>query len=229
MKNSNSKNNYQPTKTNLMRNILTFVSALIISVSTLAGNHAYEEAMESALNQLSTSQNVVDFQNTANSFNRIANIATDEWLPDYYQAQCYILMSFIEQDHSKKDPYLDIAEKTINRILEKHPKNAEAYALQAFMYTGRLVVDPMTRGQEYSSLSMTSIKTSLAINPTNPRALYLQLSNEIGTAQFFKTDTSIYCERINALITNWDSYNEVKPMFPSWGKKQVLEMKANCK
>jgi hypothetical protein len=197
-------------------------------MATMANNTAFNEAMKSALNQFKSSKSLTDFQNTANTFNRISSAANTEWLPSYYQAQCYIYMSFMDKDVINKDAYLDIAETSINRILELAPNNSEAYALQSFMYTGRLVVDPMTRGKEYTMLSMTSIKKSLAINPTNPRALYLELSNEIGMAGFFGSDTSVYCERIYALLENWDSFNKVTEMYPTWGKNQVEGLTSNC-
>lgn len=206
----------------------TTIIALLLTGQSFAGNSAYEQAMEAALGQFATSKSVDDMQSTANSFQRIAKIAEAEWLPEYYQAHCYVLMSFMIKDGAQKDAYLDIAEKSINKVLELQPKNTEAYALQAFLYTGRLVVDPMTRGREYSIKSHESLKKSLAINPTNPRALYLQLTNEIGTANFFGTDTSIFCERIETLQTNWDSYNQVDNMNPSWGKDQAQTLKANC-
>ena len=212
-----------------MKTITTTIAILLSLVSF--ANSGYSEAMEAALNQYNTAQTVSDFQNTANTFSRISNMAKEEWLPEYYEAQCYILMSFIdkEADAAKKDEYLDVAEKRINSMLEKSPQNDEVLALQGFMYTGRLVVDPMTRGKEYSIKSMTSIKTALAFNPHNPRALYLELSNEVGSSAFFKEDTSKYCDRINNLLQNWDEYNQSQPMYPVWGKAQVEGLqKQNC-
>ena len=210
--------------------LITTTIAILLSLFTFA-NNGYDDAMAAALNQYNTAKTVSDFQNTANTFNRIANMANEEWLPEYYEAQCYILMSFIdrEADATQKDGYLDIAEKRINSMLEKSPQNDEVYALQAFMNTGRLVIDPMTRGREYSIKSMTSVKTALAFNPHNPRALYLELSNEVGSSAFFKEDTSKYCDRINSLMQNWDEYNQTQPMHPVWGKAQVENLqKQNC-
>ncbi len=207
---------------------LTTIIAVLFSVLTFAGNPAYNEAMKSALGQFATSKSVDELQSTANSFQRISNLADQEWLPQYYQAHCYILMSFMTQDGAQRDAYLDVAESAITKVMEMQPTNSETYALQAFMYTGRLVVDPMNRGQEFSIKSHQSLKKSLAINPTNPRALYLQLTNEIGTADFFGTDSSIFCERISNLQKNWDAYNQVDGLEPSWGKDQAQTLKANC-
>lgn len=207
---------------------ITLLFTILISLSGISGTPAFNKAMQNALTQFGNSKSVADFQNTANSFQRISNTANEEWLPEYYQAQCYILMSFMDKDPTQKDAFIDLAETSIKSILNKVPQNSEAYALQGFMYTARLVVDPANRGREYSILSMKSLRKSLAINPQNPRALYLQLSNEVGTANFFGNDVTVYCERINNLIQNWDEYNKVEPMFPSWGKKQANELSKNC-
>ncbi len=207
---------------------ITTTLALFLSMVTMANTTAFNAAMSSALSQFKSAKSLVDFQNTANTFNRISSTANQEWLPSYYQAQCYIYMSFMDQDVINKDAYLDLAESAINHILELESNHSEVYALQSFMYTGRLVIDPMTRGKEYSMLSMVSIKKSLAINATNPRALYLQLSNEVGMAAFFGTDKSVYCDRINALLENWDTYNKVAEMHPSWGKSQLEGLTSNC-
>lgn len=207
---------------------ITTVIAVLLSILTYAGTPAYNQAMKAALGQFSTSKSVDELQATANSFQRISKIADQEWLPEYYQAHCYILMSFSITDNTQKDAYLDIAETAITNILERQPMNSEALALQAFMYTGRLVIDPMTRGREFSIKSNESLKKSLSINPQNPRALYLQLTNEIGMADFFGTDSAIYCERIKSLQKNWDTYNQVQDLEPSWGKNQAQSLKANC-
>jgi hypothetical protein len=207
---------------------ITLLFTILISLSGTSGTPAFNQAMQNALTQFGNSKNVADFQNTANSFQRISNTVKEEWLPEYYQAQCYILMSFMDQDPIQKDAFIDLAETAIKNMMNKTPENSEVYALQAFMYTARLVVDPVNRGREYSILSMGSLKKSLAINPQNPRALYLQLSNEIGTADFFGNDVSVYCDRINNLVQNWDDYNVVEPLFPSWGKKQASELTQKC-
>ena len=209
---------------------ITITLGLLISILSFGTNNGYNQAMGAALNQFKSAKTVEDFKETANSFHRISGMAKEEWLPKYYHAQCYILMSFVDHnaDAITKDQYLDEAELSINSILVSHPGNDEAFALQSFMYTGRLVIDPMTRGREFSIKSGTSIQKSLAINPTNPRALYLQLSNEVGAASFFGKDPIIYCERIQALLANWESYNKSPEMHPKWGKSQVAGLAKNC-
>ena len=207
---------------------ITITIALLISTFCLASDPAYDKAMTKSLEQLGNAKTLEDFQNTANSFKRISNVATSDWLSEYYQVFCYVRMSFMEADKSKKDAFLDEGEQLLNVLLEQESINSEIYALQSFWFTARLSVDPATRGQEYMALSGAAFKKALALNPTNPRALYLQLSNEVGMANFFGKDASSYCDRILSLLTNWDQYNEVEKFHPSWGKGQVEGMTKRC-
>lgn len=207
---------------------ITITIALLSSTFCLASDPAYDKAMSQSLEQLGEAKSLDDFQNTANSFSRISNVATSDWLSKYYQVHCYVLMSFMEANKSKKDEYLDKGDLILAELLELQKGNSEVFAMQSFWFTARLSVDPATRGQEYMGLSAAAYKKALALNPTNPRALYLQLSNEVGMASFFGKDVSSYCDRILSLLTNWDKYNEVEKLYPSWGKGQVEGMAIRC-
>lgn len=213
-----------------MRTLSITILTLLISGLVYAGNPKYEKAMKNALNQLKLCQTIDDYNTSANTFKMIANAEKSEWLPLYYHAFCQIIMSFMEnEDKVKKDAYLDIAESSINQLLKNNHDESEVYALQAFMFTARLVVDPPARGQKYMMLSGESVGKALTLNPTNPRALYVQLSNETGMARFFGKDTAPYCDRINQLLDNWKGYNSAEKFYPQWGKREVTGLAKGCK
>jgi hypothetical protein len=212
-------------KTN--KTILT-VFALLIPIFLLANDSAYDKAMTGALTQLGSAQTIADIQNTANSFARISNVAPNDWLAPYYESQCYVLISFREKETTKKDAYLDKAQSLLTPLLSSQSTNSEVFALQSLLYTARLTIDPMTRGQEYMALSGGAYQKALALNPTNPRALYLQLSNEVGMAQFFGEDVSNYCDRIQDLYSHWDEFNQAEKFHPSWGLNQLEGLMQNC-
>jgi len=58
--------------------------------------------------------------------------------------------------------------------------------------------------------------------------LVIKLSNEIGTAQYFGTDTAPMCKQAQDLLANWDSHELRSPIHPAWGKDQVEEIVRNC-
>jgi hypothetical protein len=92
---------------------------------------------------------VEDYQNLANKFRVIANVEKEEWLPLYYEAQCYILIGFMEGlSAEEKDAYLDKAATLIDNMNELAPQEAEIKVLEAFYLTGSLVVNPPPEGHE---------------------------------------------------------------------------------
>lgn len=211
-----------------MRNLFLLFTALLLTSYSFAGNAKYYEKMGQTLAKFSECKSIEDYQTVGNQFKIIANVESSEWLPLYYHAQCYILMSFMDQDASKRDSYLDTAEKSIEQMLELAPREAEAHALKGFYFTGRLVVDPQNRGQQYGPLSAQSIGMALGIEPENPRAQFLKLSNEKGTAEFFGKDTQIYCDQAVDLLENWDNYKLKSKLHPQWGKAQVQGIVNAC-
>ncbi len=213
-----------------MKTTILSVALILGVLSGKSQGKEFSVAMGQALGQYANCKSVDDFQALGNKFGLIANAEKAEWLPLYYQAHCYILMSFMEpSDAAKKDSYLDVAEKSIGKMMVLAPNESEAYTLQGFCYTARLVVNPMERGQKYSMLSGQSLGKALAIDPNNPRAKVLKLQNEMGAAQFFGKDPNEYCGQANELLAKWDEYKPKSPLFPVWGKNQAERLVEECK
>jgi hypothetical protein len=139
-------------------------------------------------------------------------------------------MSFMEPtDAVKKDGYLDEAEKSFAKMIELAPNEADVFALQSMYYSARLVVNPMERGQKYSVLSAQAVGMALGMDATNPRAKFIKLRNDMGSAQFFGKDPKEFCPQASELLASWDSYKVKSPLHPSWGKDQVSEIIEECK
>lgn len=211
-----------------MKKMILSFACVLFTVLAMAQKPAYFEAMGKALGQLGAVQDKAGFQQVANQFGLIAKAEPAEWLPLYYQTQCYILMSFMSTEGSEKDQLLDVAEPLVNRLLELAPNESEVYSLQAFYYTGRLVVNPMERGQKFGSLSGQAIGKALALEPTNPRARMMQLQMQVGSAPFMGVDPKSYCPQIKELLAQWDDYQPKSSLHPSWGKAQVAAMAKAC-
>jgi hypothetical protein len=213
-----------------MKNTILSIAIILFALTGKSQSKEFAAAMGEALGQYATCKTINDFQVLGNKFGMIANAEKSEWLPLYYHAHCYILMSFMEPtDVAKRDEYLDVAEKSIEKMLILAPKESEAYTLQGFCYTARLVINPMERGQEFSMLSSQSIGKALSLDPENPRAKVLKLQNEMGAAQFFGKDPSEYCGQANELLAKWDDYKPKSPLYPVWGKNQAAKIVEGCK
>ncbi|MBL7905542.1 MAG: hypothetical protein JNL22_11020 [Bacteroidales bacterium] len=213
-----------------MKTTLISLFFALTTIAAMSQKEAYYQAMGENLGGYAQCRSVEDFQALGNTFARIAETEKNEWLPAYYHAHCYIIMSFIEQaDPKKKDAYLDVAEKSINRITEMAPGEADVFALQAMFYTARLVVNPMERGQQYGMLSGQAIGRAMGIDPTNPRARLIKLQNDMGTAQFYGKDVTEFCEQARTLVAGWDNFKPVSPLHPNWGKDQAEGIVKSCK
>ena len=212
-----------------MKKFTLILAVVLVSLVSKAQKPEYLQKMGETLGQYANCQNVEDFQALGNKFEMIANVEKSEWLPLYYHAQCYILMSFIEQgDGAKKDSYLDVAEKSVNKLMEMVPGEAEVFVLQAFYLTGRLVVNPMERGQEYGGLVGQANGKALALDPTNPRAKLMKIQMDMGSAPYMGLDPKSSCPAAKELLASWDNFKPKSPIHPNWGKDQVEGIVKGC-
>ncbi len=213
-----------------MKKVIITFAIILAATSGKSQNQEYYEAMGESLHKYAQCKSTDDFRALGNRFGLIAANESNQWLPYYYHAHCYIIMSFMEaQGSPNKDLYLDEAEKSINRIIELAPKEADVWALQGMLYTARLVVNPMERGQKYSMMSAQAVGTALGIDPANPRARLLKLQNDMGMAQFFGKDTKEFCQEAELLVKDWDNYTPKSPLHPNWGKSQAEEVVKECR
>jgi len=212
-----------------MKKTTLFVCAMLIATVAMGGNEKYYQKMGEALSEFSACSTVEDFQNLANKFRVIANVEKEEWLPLYYEAHCYILISFMgDLTAQEKDAYLDNASALIESMTELAPNEAEVQVMTAFYHTGSLVVNPPQRAMSTTPLIHAAIAKALVMEPANPRALFLRISNEMGTASYFGEDTAPYCAQAKELLQNWDAYTLKSPIHPSWGKEEVEGIVRNC-
>jgi len=218
-----------------MKTLTSIFSALFLSVLTVTastGDKAkFYKAMGETLQQYSACKTAEDYFTLSLKFERIANAEPEEWTAKYYTAHSTILGNFMSTAPTEeRDAKLQAAQGTIDELREmKSADQSEVEALQGFLYTSTLVVDPANRGQKYSRLSEKAISIALEINPNNPRAKYLALSNAQGSAQWFGKDLSPYCTQGKELYEKWDSFEDSKEaLAPSWGKDQVLRIANAC-
>jgi len=202
---------------------------MLISTLVMGGDETYYQKMGETLSGFSTCTSVEDYQNLANKFRVIANVETEEWLPLYYEAQCYIMISFMNGlSAQEKDAYLEKASSILDQMNEMAPHEAEIKVLEAFYLTGSLVVNPPQRAMNTTPLIHSAIAKALAMEPNNPRAIFLRISNEMGTASYFGEDTEPYCAQARELLQNWDSYELRSPIHPNWGKEEVEGIVNSC-
>jgi hypothetical protein len=213
-----------------MKKVSLSLGVLLMAVLVYGQSEQYYQKMGETLQLFASINSVDDYQDLANKFRVIGNVEKEEWLPLYYEAHCYILMSFMDQEGAEvRDGYLQSASGIVDKMTELAPDEAEVAVMTAFYHTGYLVVNPPQRAMSTTPLIHAAIGRALAIEPENPRAIFLRISNEMGTASFFGEDTTPYCEQANQLLKDWDNYELRSPIHPNWGKDDIEGIVRGCK
>ena len=121
----------------------TFVLALLLSIQfVFASDGKYMEAMGKNIQGVYTAKTSADLQNSVNAFERIGAAEKTKWEPFYYAAFGNVLLATKETEASKKDGYLDLAITAIEKAKAIVPNESEVFALEGFIHTIRLTVDP---------------------------------------------------------------------------------------
>ena len=169
--------------------------------------------------------------------NKLALIAKkwdNEWVTHYYVAFSKTVLSYMEKDATKRDAYLDEAEKEREDAVSLLKKeNDETYVLGAMMANARMAVDPMNRWQKYGSIFSADLESAKDLNPDNPRMYYLQGTSKLFTPKAYGGGKKIaqpYFEKAEALFTKeaaTPTANDITK--PHWGKNHNEMFLAQCK
>ena len=200
----------------------TFIILLfsILFFNSNASENKYKEAMLKAVEKLNSASVSQDFLEAANTFERISPIEKKEWLPLYYVAHCYIIISYQESDNNKKDAILDKAQKYLDMALKLQPEESELYALQAFLYPSRITVDPMARGMEMVGKMNQALDEAIRLNPENPRSYYLRAITVLNMPENFGGGAAAAKPIFKTAKQKFDNFQPKTSISPNWGKEQ---------
>lgn len=212
-----------------MKNLTTTIFLIFATIfSGTAQDGAYEKAMKKALTEMEAAQSPDAMLAAANTFERIGQKATDEYLPNYYTALNLLKYNWTQQDAAKRDEVIDRAMEQVKRAQQLAPGSDEVEVLNGYALMAKMTVDPMNRGQSYSPRIMQSFGKAMAMNPTNPRAKIMMAKMEIGTAQFMGTEPTKACELARQgaeLLKNEKPSDELQP---TWGMESAQEILKSC-
>ena len=161
-------------------------------------------------------------------FERIALAEKDNWIPSYYAANTLIVNAFVTEDKSQINEMLEKAKAFIEQAHERSPDNSEIVTLEGLLYTGYVVMDPQTYGMTMSPKIMALHEKAVALDANNPRAHTNLIGYEIGSAQFFGTELSTFCDRLKAVIPLYDKQPQDYPFAPHYGMDRSKESMAQC-
>ena len=205
-----------------MKKVLLIIIATLFVVITYAQNDQYQNAMSSALAKMEQSKSVADFQTAANSFNRIAQVATSEWLPYYYVAYSNMTAAWLsleKEAYDDYDQYIKAAQKAIETAKEASNDEPEVYIMEAYIFQAKIMRNPMINGARYASTIETLLNQAKVLDPENPRAYYLMGQQLLNMPAFFGGGKDKALPEFESAAKKFDKYALVSTIHPNWGAK----------
>ncbi len=213
-----------------MKKILLSAVILFFATASFSQSEKFTQAMKKNLSAMDSSfRNPADLLKLANSFERIATAEKSEWLPYYYAAFCQVNLGFMEQDKSKVDAIADKASTLIAAADLLAPNNSEISCIKSIIASCHMMVDPMTRWQEYGAESSSNMEASMSQDPTNPRPYYLKGQGLKYTPEQFGGGCATAKPALETALEKYATFKPVSDLHPSWGKEISQQLIATCK
>jgi hypothetical protein len=205
-----------------MKNVL----ALLILVLSFTGilnaqDSKYVDAMKKNIAMMDSLRTMDNMKDLTNSFLRIANAEKDKWLPYYYASYLYVITSYSDTVKSKKDVYLDEADKAIKMADSLKPNESEIYVLQGMISQARMQEDPMNRYMIYLEKMNGNFNKALALDPTNPRPEYLMGMTTFYTPEQFGGGAEAAKPVFASSLKKFNEFIPKNELMPKWGKNSL--------
>jgi hypothetical protein len=199
---------------------------IVLFVTTqLFSQGQYEQGMGKAFALWGEGKNT----EASDLFERLASAEKENWLPNYYVALVNTTIAFKTKDKDQIDALLTKAQIALDVELNKDSNNAELLVMQAMIHTAWITFDPMTNGMKLSGKVMELYGKAEAIAPNNPRVVFSKAEFEMGSAQFFGTDTKSICAQIEKSIELFATFKPQNVFSPKWGAERAKEVAKACK
>jgi hypothetical protein len=205
-----------------MKTKLLILAITLWSFNSFGQEDAYISTMLSTMESMDNASEKEDYLRCASQFERIATAEKSKWLPYYYGANSLIIMSFDETDGHSKDLILDRAQQLLDQALELAPEESELFALQAFLYPSRIMVDPMGRGMLYMEKMFLSLETAKALNPDNPRIYFLEGVNMLNMPPAMGGGPEVAKPILEEADAKFKTFQNEDPLWPKWGEEANL-------
>jgi len=205
-----------------MKTQLLILTITLWSFTSYGQEDAYINTMLSTMESMDNASGKEDYLRCASQFERIATAEKSKWLPYYYGANSLIIMSFDETDGDEKDLILDRAQQLLDQAFELAPNESELFALQAFLYPSRIMVDPMGRGMLYMEKMFLSLETAKALNPENPRIYFLEGVNMLNLPPAMGGGPEVAKPILEQADAKFKAFHNEDPLWPNWGEEANL-------
>jgi hypothetical protein len=215
-----------------MRKAIILVMIVLADLSAgLAQNEAFTKQMESAVIRLDNAKSTGDYQKLANDFTRIGAGNQKQWLPYYYAAYCNARIGWLYEkaDPEKIEPFITVAAQQIDKARSlvdsttQKKEMAEIYCVRSMIKRGWVFINPMTYGREAGTQAKMFLEMAKAIEPENPRVLYLDGWEKYNAPKMWGGDKDKAKELLTLAIRKLES-TPATGIYPRWGRSVCEEI-----
>lgn len=193
-------------------------------------NPKYISSMEKNIGMLDTATTSVTLWQCANGFERIGNAEKTEWLPYYWAAYSFVLMTVSGNNTEQVDMYCDKADAFLEKAEAISKDNSEIIALKGFASAMRIQVNPMMRGRKYGPISGEFYEQAMKLDANNPRPYYLRGEGIMNTPKMFGGGAEKACPYLKKAMEKFESFKPSSTIMPKWGLEQCKKLsQENCK
>jgi hypothetical protein len=215
-----------------MKKLIIAAVFLSVSITLFCQSDKYVGAMQKNITAIDTSfKNPANLLTLANNFERIANAEKTQWLAYYYSALCQVNYAFTQMqgNMSAVDAIADKANSLISKADSLQPNNSEISCIKSMIATCHMIVDPMTRWQQYGQEIEMHNAAAVKQDPANPRPHYLKGENLKGTPEQFGGGCAAAKPELQKALELFNAFKPASELHPNWGKQRVEMLLNECK
>ncbi len=212
-----------------MKKVLVLIIMEASSAALFAQSDKYVKAMKANIANLDSLLAKKNFTEVSNNFERIGDAEKNQWLPYYYASYSTVMSALTETDKSKTDALADKAEQLIKKAEETSGKeNSEICVIKSMIASAHMMVDPQTRWQQYGQTSAENISKAKALDPANPRPVFLEGQAKFFTPESFGGGKAQAKELFTKALQMFDTFKPGSDVDPNWGKSATKYYLAQC-
>ena len=201
-----------------MKKIIVSIAIMIAAVAANAQSDKFASGMKKFMTVLDSAKTGEDFQNVANSFERIANAEKTQWLPYYYAAYSLVMKCYQEKDLKNIDPLMDKADAMLASAEALSQNNSEITTMQAMATQCRMLVD-WSRGMTLGPKCGQMIGKAMQQKPAeNPRSYMFAAQSTYNTPEAFGGSKAKGIELMKKSIAAYATFKPESELHPNWGK-----------
>lgn len=209
---------------------LTAILLFLLGINSSIFAASYKEIMIDNIQKMNKSQNPGELAEIANTFDRIAQKETSEWLPLYYSAYTNITIIFYNQQltNEEKVKILDKAQSKIDDAKKLAVNESEVYALQAMIYQQRISTEP-ANAYQYTQKISEALGRAETLNPKNPRIAYLRGTTLFYTPTEYGGGAAVAKPLLEKAAQLFSTADKSNPLMPDWGAYHNNMVLEQCK